>query len=307
MKKLIHLALLFTISMLASCDYVSNPYPPKNANLGDSASCPTPTFPTLTTHVKKILIEDYTGHICGNCPAAAIKLHEIDTTYPGQIIGVAVHPIGGGLADPTPGYNGSPSTAFTADFRTTAGNEYDGVFGAGSFGLPEGMFNRKDFNATTQTHLKQLSNWSSYVAGIIGETSVVDLQLITDYDASTQKLCTSVRSSFLTNVSGTYNLVLLLTQDSIIDWQYENTAGNIPNYVFNHMLRDALTPSGAWGETIVTGSAVTGATNTMRFAYTIPAQYNNIPCDVNQCHVVAFIYNTATYEIIQSEEADVIP
>lgn len=305
MKK-IFIALLFGGSaFISSCDYVKNPYPETNANLGDTLACPTPTFPTVSTHIKKILIEDYTGHTCPNCPRAARKLHDLDSTYPGQIIGLAIH--AGSLAAPSPGHGGTPATAFTADFRTAVGTEYDNTFGASDFGLPQGMFNRKDYDATTQTHLKFYLNWSSYISTIIAEPSVADLQIINSYDSASAQLCCAIKSSFLTNLSGNYKLVALLVQDSIIDWQDDIDNGMIPNYVHRHMLRDAITPSGAWGESLVSGSATTGTSITKRFAYTIPAQYNSIPCDIHHCYVVAFIYNTATYEIIQSEVEKVIP
>lgn len=312
----------FFLLILASCDYVSNPYPEVNINLGDTGTCPVPTFPTVTAHVKKILIEDYTGHTCGNCPGAANKLHELDTTYPGRVVGLAVH-VGSTFASPAPGYSGTPSYAFTADFRTHVGEAYESVFGADAFGLPEGMFNRKDFNATTQSHLKQVPNWSSYMASIIGEPSVADLQIITNYDAGTRKVCAAVKTQFLTALSGTYKLVVLLTQDSVksttadpnIGWQ-DVFGVKDSAYIHRHMLRDVMSWSGAWGDTIASGSITAGASNTIRFAYNIPDFYvgtgplspaTQVHCHPEHCHIVAFIYNTATYEVIQVEEAKVIP
>lgn len=303
MKKLLFLSFISTI-IFTSCDYVDMPYPVTNANLGDTATCLTPTFPIVTIHIKKILIEDFTGHTCGNCPYAATQLHEIDSIYPGKIVGLGLHV--GGLAAPSPGYSGSPSTAFTADYRTTIGDDYDATFGASAFGLPQGMFNRKDFDAVSQAHLKFFPNWKTYVAGIVAEPSVVDLQVIADFDASTRKICCSVKDSFLTTMSDTLKIVVLLTQDSIIDWQ--DYAGTIvSNYVHRHMLRDAITPSGAWGESLATGSIPVGTTHIKKFAYTVPASYKSIVCDENQCHLIAFIYKVRTYEIIQVEEIKLTP
>lgn len=305
MKKIFLASILLTTLLFAGCDYVSNPYPETNANSGDTVSCPAPTFPAVTSHIKKVLIEDYTGHTCPNCPRAARKLHELDTLYPGHVVGLAIHV--GTLAAPSPGHGGTPTTAFTADFRTSIGDEYDNVFGAAAFGLPQGMFNRKEFNASTQTHLKFYPNWNTYMAGIVSEPSVADLQIINSYDSATAKLCCAIKTSFLSNLSGDYKLVALLVQDSVINWQDDIDNGMVSNYVHNHMLRDAITPSGAWGESLVTSSVTAGTSITKRYAYNIQAQYNSVPCNVDHCRIVAFIYNTATYEVIQSEEADVKP
>lgn len=312
MKKLIYLTTIFLGALIASCDYVGNPYPTKNANLGDTSTCPAPTFPTVTSHVKKILIEDFTGHTCPNCPRAARLVHDIDSTYPGKIVGIAIHV--GGLAAPSAGHGGTTTSNFLADYRTKAGNDYETVFTPYAIGLPQGMFNRRDFDATNLTHLKFYLNWNSYLSGIINDPSVVDLQLNINYDATNRKVCCAVRDSFLTSVTGTYKLVALITQDNIIGWQDDIDHGMVSNYVFNDVLRDAITPTGAWGEPLVTGSASAGLKHINKFAYNVPSGYSSpaagstpIPCDVNKCHIVAFIYNTATYEIIQSEVVKITP
>ncbi|MES2286938.1 MAG: Omp28-related outer membrane protein [Bacteroidota bacterium] len=304
MKKVLYSIVLVTTLIFTSCDYVKDPYPEANVNVSDTTTCPAPVFPALTSHIKKILIEDFTGHTCGNCPKAAKQLHEIDSIYPGKIIGLGLHV--GGYAAPTPGYNGSVSTSYTADYRTTVGELYDATFGASEFGLPQGMFNRKEYDAVNKTHLQFYPNWKTYVAGIVAEPSVVDLQISSDYTSSTRKMCTAVRDSFLTTMSGTFNLVVLLTQDSIVDWQ-DYIGVNKSDYLHRHILRDAITPLGALGELIETGTIAAGTKHIKRFAYTIPADYKGVVCDVSKCHILAFVYNTATYEIIQSEEIKVIP
>lgn len=292
------------VAFFTSCDYVQNPHPQINANVADTSTCPTPVFLAITSHVKKILIEDYTGHTCGNCPKAGLQLHDIDSIYPGKIIGLGLHV--GSFATPMPGYNGSPSSAFTADYRTAVGDIYDAKFGASTLGLPEGMFNRKDYDAVNETQLKQAANWKSFVATIFAEPAVLDLQVIPNYTSSTRKMCVAVRDSFLTTMSGTYNLVVLLSQDSIIDWQ-DYIGVNMSNYIHRHVLRDAITASGAWGEQIAAGTINAGTKTIKHFAYIIPQNYKGVVCDVSKCHLLAFIYNTSTYEIIQSEEVKVIP
>ncbi|MES2591804.1 MAG: Omp28-related outer membrane protein [Bacteroidota bacterium] len=304
MIKSLYSAVIVLVFILVSCDNVENPYPASNVNVSDTTSCPSPVFPAVTSHIKKILIEDFTGQTCGNCPKAAKELHEIDSIYPGKIIGLAMHV--GGYAAPTPGYNSSPSTAFTTDYRTTVGELFDAAFGASDFGLPQGMFNRKDYDAVNETQLKFYPNWKTYAAGIVAEPSVVDLQIISDYNSTTRKMCVAVKDSFLTAMTGTYNLTVLLTQDSIISWQ-DYIGVNKADYLHRHVLRDVITPSGAWGELIATGAINAGSKTTKRFAYIIPADYKGTICNVNNCHVVAFIYNTATYEIIQAEEVKVAP
>jgi hypothetical protein len=156
------------------------------------------------------------------------------------------------------------------------------------------------------------TNFPSTAAAIASEPSVVDLQIKLTCSAS-QNICCAICDSFLTPVTGTYKLVALITQDSIVSWQVDADANptNIQYYVFNHVLRDVITPNG--DVTLVNGSAAAGLKQIRHFDYTIPASYSApvtnsvaIPCIANNCHIVAFIYNTSTHEIIQSAIANVV-
>lgn len=303
-KKILFLiAIAFSVA-LSSCDFIHDPYPETNANIADTSSCITFTFPSVTASgYKKILLEDFTGHTCGNCPRAADTLLALEASYPGKLVPLALH-VGGTFAAPSPGHLGSPSTAFLDDYRTAAGEDYDAVFGASSFGLPAGMFSRKDYPIAD--NIKFYLGWRAFLSSIVSETATVDLQIARDFDASTRKICFAVKDSFLTSGSDTLKLVVLLTQDSIVNWQ---DVFGVPTstYVFNHMLRDAITPSGTWGEQLVSGTITSGLTHIKKFAYTIPAAYKGIACDPNHCHLIAFIYKVRTYEIIQVEETKLTP
>ncbi len=308
MKKIFYLSFII-ITTVCACDYVENPYPAVNQNIGDASSCDTPSFPVISTHVRKILLEDYTGHTCGNCPRAAVQLNYCDSLYPGQIIPLAVHV--GYFAEPCPPHpipSGAPAGSFSADYRTTVGDQYDNIFKAAASGLPLGMINRRDFDATNLTHLKlyQSNGWANYISTFVSTPPAAEIQIITSFNSSTRKLCTAIKSEFLNNANGQYNLVVLLTQDSIVSWQvdYRYIPDVIPNYKHKHMLRDAI--NSTWGDEIANGAVTTGQTLISRYAYNIPADFNNIPTDVNHMHVVAFIYDVATYEVLQAAEAKVI-
>lgn len=308
MKKIFFLSLTLAF-ILNACDYVQNPYPAANQNAGDATTCDTPTFPVIATHIRKILVEDYTGHTCGNCPKAADELKYCDSVYAGQIIPLAVHV--GYFAEPCPPHAlppGAPTGSYAADYRTPVGDQYDNVFKAAISGLPLGMINRRDFDATNLTHLKlyQSHGWANYINTFASTPPAAELQIINNFNSTTRKLCTAIKSEFLSNSNGQYKLVVLLTQDSIIDWQvdYRFSPDIIPNYKHMHALRDAI--NSTWGDEIANGAVTTGQTLISRYAYNIPADFNNIPTDVNHMHVVAFIYDVATYEVLQAAEAKVI-
>ncbi len=293
------------ILIFTSCDKVSNPYPPTNANAGDVTSCDTPSFPIISTHIRRVLVEDYTGHTCGNCPKAAEELTYCDSVYSGQIVSLAIHV--GYFAEPCPP---PPSTLPCRDYRTTVGDQYNTVFYASAGGLPQGVVNRKVFDSSNGTFQYlvgyQSHGWTNFVSTFIGNPAVAELQIINSYNPTTRKLCTALKSEFLTNLNGQYKLVVLLTQDSIIDWQidYRYSPSMIPNYIHKHMLRDAI--NSTWGDEIANGIVTTGTTALNRYAYNIPTSYLGVNAEPEHMHVIAFIYDVATNEVLQAAEAKVI-
>jgi len=59
MKNILFIAFAFSI-VITSCDVLEGPFDEQVNNNIDT-----------TKPLRKILLEDYTGHTCGNCPCAA--------------------------------------------------------------------------------------------------------------------------------------------------------------------------------------------------------------------------------------------
>ncbi|HEX8516438.1 MAG TPA: Omp28 family outer membrane lipoprotein [Bacteroidia bacterium] len=296
MKKYLLLLYFLASLIVQSCDYVSNPNETIESNPGGGPG-------DTTVHVRRVLVEDYTGHKCTACPQAAIAANQLKTTFGDKVVVVAVH--AGFFASPTTPA-GAPAGSYLVDFRTAAGTAYDGsaYFGVSNIGNPNGMINRKDYDATSAAHVKSYSSWSSEVASLLALEPIADVKITNTYNASTRSLGINVASQFLSDtlLSGSYSLVVMITQDSIVDWQLDGST-HVPDYVHQHVLRANV--NGTWGESLVNGSITPNATITKNYTYTLPASYLGNPCDEDQCHVVAFIYNTANYEVLQVAEASV--
>lgn len=284
MKKLFFLTFLLLIVLFQFCDKIDNPYPAKKNGGID------------TTIKRKILLEDYTGHTCPNCPAAAVVAKQLKDDYGDRLIVMGVHV--GFFAEPCPPHplpQGAPAGSYANDFRTTEGESYNTTFGNDGEGLPNGMVNRKEFGGTK---VLDKTAWNSAIAAIINTPADVNIKITNTYDTITRNLNCSVQSTFVNGLSGNYKLVVLITQDSIIDWQLDGS-NNVQNYVHRHVLRGAI--NSVWGDVLVNGNVVAGATSTKSYPYTINAGW-----DVAQCEVVAFIYNESTNEILQAAEEKVI-
>jgi hypothetical protein len=283
------------VFLFASCDKVTEPYRTKViVENTDTVACPVPEFSEVTSYVKHVLLEDYTGHFCVNCPRAAVIAHNLKEEYGDQVILMAVH--AGDFAKP-----GDASGSYSYDFRTPAGTEWDNHFGIGAEGNPNGMVNRRKIGST---YVIAPSDWGGAVSSMLAEEALLDIQVINDYTPGEKKLCTHIRTQFRQAIDKNLKLVLAITEDSIVAAQRNNdpTVGATPeilNYVHMHVLRGTLTST--WGTDI----AATGSEypESVIKSYRFEFNENWIP---ENCHVVAFVYDADTYEVLQASEAAVI-
>lgn len=282
-------ALLFIV---VACDKMEAPYV-NIPQVVDTAACPVPEFPELTTHTKTILLEDYTGHTCPNCPTAGKIARDLKEQYPGQLVVMAVH--AGWFARTYP-EAGVPQI-FDYDFRTPAGTEWDAFFGNGNAGNPNGLVNRLTVNGK---YVLRPNEWAGVISTKLAEAPKADLQLIVDYDPTDRKICVHTKSWFLSAIEADLKLEVVVIEDSIIATQKNNDAaigpvGDIEDFVHMHVLRAAL--NGTWGTTIAFGGHDNPATVVTTTQSTLPET-----CVQQNCHIVAFIFNSTTREVLQAAE-----
>lgn len=287
------LVVLVFIAGISGCDKIDPPYKKKGGGTGTGTT-------DTTKFIRKILIEDYTGHTCPNCPNAAAMLTKLaDTIYKGRIIGMAVHC--SSLAAPT----GSP---FTYDFRTSEGTTYDNFadFQISSNGLPYGMLNRLTYQGSKAI---PHTDWASVITDPANKymdangqwtDPDVGIKLTNTYDVGARTITCKADVKFLNSMLGNYKLCILYTEDSIVKPQ-KMPAGVSPStnltYVHMHALRGSLTGD-AWGY------AIPVADPAKDYTYSKTTSAVTIKTDAvsKYCRVIAFVYNDATKEVVQVEE-----
>ncbi len=275
------LLLLACIVGLAACDYVEDPTPPANPDNGGGGNGGGDT----AVVTRKVLLEDITGHRCNNCPRAARVAQALkDDVYGDDLVLVAIH--AGVFSTNT---NSGP---YSTDHTTEAGDAYEEAYDPSSY--PIGLISRKPYNNSI---LVSDGNWSSAVADLIGTPTPFKLRVDTILTNS-GTVSTEISLDLQQDVAGSYNLVVYLVEDRVIDWQVDSeaTPPDVPNYEHRHMLRGNL--NGTWGTPAIVGGASTGQSFSFPFTYTIPANVVN----VDNCYLVAWIYDLATEEVMQVEE-----
>jgi hypothetical protein len=308
------IAALAVSVFIFSCDEVDPPYTTTtDHNAANDSSCVFATNGYVT--YRKILVEDYTGHLCGYCPqAAAIISNTLSPLYGDTLIAVGVHASPGHMftetCPPATYPSGAYAPGYSDDFRTVAGEAWLSFFGVAS--NPKGMVSRLGYPST---HVKPPSAWASAAASIAGEPADVGIQIINTYDSVSGNLTVCIKTTYLAAFSGTYYLSVLLLEDSIKAWQYDYDLPNTPPmyyndtaYVHRHVMRGSINSD--FG--VQLNSAPVAVGDTMRSSYIInlaslPSSMNatNPAVNLHRCSVVAFVYDNVTKEILQAEEAEV--
>ena len=283
-----------TLFIVNSCDKLESPY----LNLPevvDTAACPVPDFPALSQHHKRVLLEDYTGHTCPNCPTAGKLARDLKEQYPDQLIVMAVH--AGWFARTYP-ESGVPQI-YDFDFRTTSGTEWDAFFGNGNAGNPNGLVNRLKVN---NKYVLRPNEWAGVISTAVAEEPLMDLQLIVDYDATDRKICAHTKSYFLQTLDRNLKLEAVIIEDSIIATQKNNDpavgeVGDILDFVHMHVVRGTL--NGTWGSTLATVGTANPASVIKTLQSILPAG-----CKPENCHIVAFVFDEDTKEVLQAAEVE---
>ncbi len=208
---------------------------------------------------KNVLIEDFTGQNCLNCPNAADATHALQELYGEEhVIAVAIH--GGELTLPLPYDN-------PYQLATETGNEYNRHWGVTSW--PSGMVDRTG-------GLLEYTSWSARAVQRLQQEATLKLHAATDYDAATRRLSVSITAEADDLPDAT--LQVWLVEDSITGLQRMPDGTMNRSYLHNHVFRAAL--NGDYGEPLAETATLT--------AYTVPENY-----DPQHLAIVAFAWNEA--------------
>ena len=276
-NQLFLLALSVVLFVGQSCDFIKGPKKDYSQLSGDSE--------------RIVLLEDYTGHACGNCPRAAEMAAGIDTVFEGNVVIMAVHV--GIFASTT-----SWGPKYTNDFKTESGNAWETEFAIA--GLPKGMVNRKEFDGS---YAQDRTNWTGQISGLLAENSPMILNATTVWDEIARKVDISVDIEYLLDGTADDALTVVITEDSIIstqkDYSLPAADQDIEDYVHRHMMRGAVT-GGHWGETLDNAPKNPGARFTKTYTYTLPPEW-----EAKHCHVIAFVAKGKT-DIYEAVDAKVV-
>ncbi|MBQ9312337.1 MAG: Omp28-related outer membrane protein [Bacteroidales bacterium] len=283
MKKILWLVGVVSTFLLFSCDDIKEDEFLTKVEGETTESTPI----TKTQNSQAVLLEDYTGWLCVNCPAAAALVEEMQTNYGEQLVAISVHT--GSFAVPSSANN-------NLDLRTEYGNKWNTSFGFSEY--PSGMVNRTYKDAGT-SRIYQKDEWNNAVSSLLSNTSHL-LNINMGAEINNNKIIVSAKYVAQNDINFPMyaNVVVIESGITGIQFNKDATYGAVPkieDYVFNHVLRN----NGLIDLQLSTSSLPSQKEITKNYSINIDEKWN-----INNCKVVIFVTNANTGEIIQVNEID---
>lgn len=262
MKKLFSIFTLSTlVLLLTNCDkididHIHKPYTPSGGG-------------------KTVLIKDFTGVRCVNCPAAAEVAHELQHRMgEDRVLVLSVHA----------GFLSMPVGAFP-DFRTEEGTEWYGQNASNP------LFS-VDHVALTDGNTLYVEQIDTPVAEALTEPQTFDVFIVNKYDESTRQLKVESDVVAASDYLGQVNVTVCLVEDSIVGRQV--VPGGVDTaYVFRNVFRGTV--NGAAGDVFSEGQIYVNDEYIYKYNIELDPAYNE-----DQCYILTYVYDKADGKILQS-------
>lgn len=244
--------------------------------------------PFIPSGNRVILLEEFTGKGCTNCPKGSREIENLLSLFPDNLVAVSIH--AGFFANPA----FFPLGQY--DLRAPQSEELFELLRP-NVGYPAGVVNRTKYNNNLQIGANA---WSSAISEQLQIAPAVELTITKDYNPASRELTVTVHGIAKEPVAGDLRLSIMLTESGIIDAQDDAEAGGIvQDYVHKHVLRDMMTP--------VSGiSFINALTTGQTFSQTFSIILNPAFVAENM-EIIAFVHNVAgsDFPVLQAASAHV--
>lgn len=286
------LALSASILFLTSCTEKA-----PVINFGEAISQDTTFVLTTVPAAEKhnVLVEEFTGQSCSNCPAAHELLTEIQHTHDAGRINVIGLYFEGILQT-------RPPSGAKYDFRHEHAKLVTTAIYSGVNAIPAGGVDRVPSGGSIKL---DKNAWSSLIDTRLGAISPVNLKIESEYNATDSVASIRATLVYTSLIDYPHNLTLVIVEDSIIDKQeYPSTdpvhPGHDDAYLFTNVFRGMITAV-PFGDVIEPTLAAKerGRAIIKNYKYKVTNVFNPA-----HCRVIAFVNSSKSgdLQIIQSSQ-----
>ena len=189
----------------------------------------TITYEALIDQPKRVLIEEFTGVRCVNCPAGSEAIQDLIDIHGDRLVVISIHA----------GFFSNPYPDNLFDFRTEVGDQLINFIG-NPVGYPSASIDRKVFDGEFDLQISR-NAWPGYVDEQLGQSPAVFLHLENSYDDNSRSLSVEVTVFPVLGqpLPTGLRLTVLTTEKSVDDLQLTPN-GLEADYTHYHVLRSAL-------------------------------------------------------------------
>lgn len=184
--------------------------------------------PVALPENKIVLIEEFTGVRCPNCPQGHDIIAGLKTANPGKVVSISFHPINS---------LGAPYPFSVQDLRSQKSQSLFDYLG--QIGLqPAAGIDRKLFGGESKILLDK-NKWTTYCNQQLNATTPVNILLNRLYDSINRELTIVVELHYTAPVSEQNKLTVAITESNIATAQLD---GSVIDTNYNHkdVLRDII-------------------------------------------------------------------
>lgn len=239
---------------------------------------------------RKVILEEFTGVNCPNCPQGHDVIEDILTTYPNDEVFVISHnPSNSNFTSPTGG-----ATDFRRDFLDSF---YTGAYCSpvsGSRFMPSAFINRELWSDGER--LQSRGDWEGYVDDVVASGNPpMNIGISSTYDILSETITVDVEIYYHTDVTDDNSFYVWLGEHDLTSDSQSGSSANAANpYVYvNNIFRETLT-TGTWGDP-VTGSTTAGSLFTAQYTFDMIQAQD--PMLLENLDVLAFIIEDQTTEV----------
>jgi hypothetical protein len=289
MKKTVYLSLLAASGFFASCkekDVLIN------FGLKEGVTDSTYVGSTETPQNRNVLVEEFTGASCTNCPAGHEVVKALIEANPDRIVALAYHTNNaGGIFEPID----KKGIKSLYDFRDADATSIGQVIYEGLQVIPIAGIDRIKVGTSMLVSRPQ---WANEANKRLVIKPSVNMYMTSLYKEDEKKVNVKVKVVYNNDISTKNSISLGVVESNIIDAQEFPDRIEV-NYQHNHIFRKSLTPYNGYPvlDSIATKKA--GRVYEFNYVFTPDEKWN-----LDNCYLVAYINNSESgnKEVLQAIE-----
>jgi hypothetical protein len=241
--------------------------------------------PVQTAELHNVLIEEFTGVRCLNCPQGHVIIANIKAANPGRVNSLSLHPINS---------LGAPYPFSVLDFRSQDAQDLFDYLG--QIGLePAAGINRKLFGGETKILLDK-SKWNAKVNDELSSTVPVNIVLESTYDSVLREVTIVTELHYIQASSEQHKLTVVLTESNLVTAQLD---GAVIDTFYTHkdIVRGFVTSK--------TGDLLTATIEPGRVIRKVFKKSIDAAWKPEDMYVIAYVHEFAnSKQVLQSKEVD---